>query len=159
MMKNLDTKKQIKETDCLIIDEISMISRATLEKVEFLCTKVRNNDFAFGKIQVIESGDFFQLAPVPNALYGDFGHSCLESPIFSNVFPRHIELSTVVRQSEVDLIRAVHELERGDSLSIATLNFKGKEVKVLICLYMNHQYIYMLGISMQTSTILKFYKV
>ena len=33
MMKNLDTKKQIKETDCLIIDEISMISRATLEKV------------------------------------------------------------------------------------------------------------------------------
>jgi hypothetical protein len=59
MMKNLDTKKQIKETDCLIIDEISMISRATLEKVEFLCTKVRNNDFAFGKIQVIESGDFF----------------------------------------------------------------------------------------------------
>jgi hypothetical protein len=136
-----------------------MISRATLEKVEFLCTKVRNNDFAFGKIQVIESGDFFQLAPVPNALYGDFGHSCLESPIFSNVFPRHIELSTVVRQSEVDLIRAVHELERGDSLSIATLNFKRKEVKVLICLYMNHQYIYMLGISMQTSTILKFYKV
>jgi hypothetical protein len=121
MMKNLDTKKQIKETDCLIIDEISMISRATLEKVEFLCTKVRNNDFAFGKIQVIGSGDFFQLAPVPNALYGDFGHSCLESPIFSNVFPHHIELSTAVRQSEVDLIRAVGRVKSTSGLQV--INF------------------------------------
>lgn len=44
-----------------------------LEQVEIVCRHARQNDNPFGKMQVIVSGDFFQLPPVPNSLYKDAG--------------------------------------------------------------------------------------
>lgn len=61
-------KTNIKQTDILIIDEISMLSAKLFNQVEFICRKIRENDFYFGGLQVIGSGDFFQLPPVPDSL-------------------------------------------------------------------------------------------
>ncbi len=55
---------RIRQTDILIIDEISMLDGATLEKLNDLFKKARSNNAAFGGLQVIFSGDFFQLPPV-----------------------------------------------------------------------------------------------
>jgi hypothetical protein len=59
-------------------------------------------------------GDFFQLPPVPNELIGDYGKFCFESKIWDTSFPHHIDLKTIYRQAEQDLIHAVSDLARGD---------------------------------------------
>lgn len=55
----------IEKTDVLIIDEISMLHDFRLDMVDEVCRIVRKEpDVPFGGIQVIMSGDFFQLPPV-----------------------------------------------------------------------------------------------
>jgi len=55
----------IEKTDVLIIDEISMMHDFRLDMVDEVCRLVRKKpDVPFGGIQLIMSGDFFQLPPV-----------------------------------------------------------------------------------------------
>lgn len=55
----------IEKTDILVIDEISMLHDFRLDMVDHVCRVVRKRvDEPFGGIQVIMSGDFFQLPPV-----------------------------------------------------------------------------------------------
>jgi ATP-dependent DNA helicase PIF1 len=56
--------KRIQKTSVLIIDEISMLSGTLLDAVDAVCRQVRGIDLAFGGIQVVVVGDFFQLPPV-----------------------------------------------------------------------------------------------
>lgn len=56
--------KRIRRTSVLVIDEISMLSAATLDAVDAVCRKVRRLSLPFGGLQVILVGDFFQLPPV-----------------------------------------------------------------------------------------------
>lgn len=57
-------KDIIIKTDILVIDEISMLHDFRLDLVDEICRAVRETDKPFGGIQVILSGDFFQLPPV-----------------------------------------------------------------------------------------------
>ena len=54
----------INKTDILVIDEVSMLHDYRLDLVNKVCQVIRNNNNPFGGIQVILSGDFFQLPPV-----------------------------------------------------------------------------------------------
>ncbi|HEY1085212.1 MAG TPA: PIF1 family DEAD/DEAH box helicase [Candidatus Saccharimonadales bacterium] len=55
----------IEKTDVLIIDEISMLHDFRLDMVDEVCRLVRKQpDVPFGGIQVVMSGDFFQLPPI-----------------------------------------------------------------------------------------------
>jgi ATP-dependent DNA helicase PIF1 len=56
--------KRIQKTPILIIDEVSMLSGTILDAVDKVCRQVRGNDHAFGGMQVVLVGDFFQLPPV-----------------------------------------------------------------------------------------------
>lgn len=56
--------KQVRRTQVLIIDEISMLDAATLDMVELVCRTIRHIDEPFGGLQVVVVGDFFQLPPV-----------------------------------------------------------------------------------------------
>lgn len=51
----------IEKTDVLIIDEISMLHDYRLDMIDEVCRLVRRKDEPFGGIQVVMSGDFFQL--------------------------------------------------------------------------------------------------
>ena len=90
--------KQIHETSVLIWDEVSMTSKRIFELVNMLHHLVSENNFAFGGIQVILAGDFWELKPVPSVF--DVGKSIYESRIFNDVFRHRIELTKILRQSE-----------------------------------------------------------
>ncbi|MGE6572145.1 AAA family ATPase [Psychrobacter namhaensis] len=67
-LSNLSRKQfladRLKETAVLIIDEISMLHAKQLNLVSQVLKHVRKNDTAFGGIQVVVAGDFFQLPPI-----------------------------------------------------------------------------------------------
>ena len=56
--------KRINRTKVLIIDEVSMLSANTLDMVDMVCREIKQNTEAFGGIQIILVGDFFQLPPI-----------------------------------------------------------------------------------------------
>ena len=50
-------RKNITNTDVLIVDECSMISAKTVDTIELICRKVRNEELYFGGLQIIFAGD------------------------------------------------------------------------------------------------------
>jgi hypothetical protein len=56
--------KRFHKTKVLIIDEVSMLHAKTLDAVDLVCRRFKRNDLPFGGMQIILSGDFFQLPPI-----------------------------------------------------------------------------------------------
>jgi hypothetical protein len=56
--------KRMRRTKILIIDEVSMLSPDTLAMLDAVCREVFGNAKAFGGLQVVFVGDFFQLPPI-----------------------------------------------------------------------------------------------
>jgi len=67
-LRNMQTKKylmkNLKNAQVLIIDEISMLHKNQLEMVDKVLRFFTDSDSAFGNVQLVLSGDFFQLPPV-----------------------------------------------------------------------------------------------
>ena len=65
---NLEQKaylwKRFEKTQVLIIDEVSMLSSRTLDAIDRVSKLFKQNELPFGGMQIIFSGDFFQLPPV-----------------------------------------------------------------------------------------------
>jgi ATP-dependent DNA helicase PIF1 len=94
------SRRRIRETQILIIDEISMMSYEMLTLLNDIARSVRKTIGLIGGIQVIALGDFHQLPPVkyksPEQKY------VFQNPIWNALFPRDriIVLSEVVRQRD-----------------------------------------------------------
>ena len=56
--------KRFEKARVLIIDEVSMLHSSQLDMVEKVCRRFKRNDKPFGGLQIILSGDFFQLPPI-----------------------------------------------------------------------------------------------
>ena len=56
--------KRFNSTDVLVMDEISMVENHVFERLNHVMQHARNNDLPFGGVQLIVTGDFFQLPPV-----------------------------------------------------------------------------------------------
>lgn len=56
--------KRFENTKVLIIDEVSMLHHYRLDLIDKVCRGFKQNNLPFGGIQVILSGDFFQLPPI-----------------------------------------------------------------------------------------------
>ena len=56
--------KKYEKTKVLIIDEVSMIHPRMFDALDRLAKAMKRNDKAFGGMQVVLSGDFFQLPPI-----------------------------------------------------------------------------------------------
>lgn len=102
-----DTKvKVIKKLDILIIDEISMVRCDLLDMVDHTLQLYRGNSKPFGGIQIILSGDLFQLPPVVTEDEEKLLYSHYKTPYFfsSDVITRHpfplLELRNIHRQKE-----------------------------------------------------------
>ena len=98
-----------------------MISARTFDNIYAMC-KIKDTGICFGGMQVIFTGDFFQLPPVPSPEYNDDGKYCFESKYFWKAFPHRVLLSQIIRQSELPLIKAVNEIYQGE-LTPESLDF------------------------------------
>lgn len=56
--------RRLKETDVLVIDEISMIENHHFERLNVIMQEARKSGDAFGGVQLVVTGDFCQLPPV-----------------------------------------------------------------------------------------------
>lgn len=64
IIQNQYVDRRVRQTDILIIDEVSMVSSKLLDLTDIICRHIRGSDIPFGGIRVILVGDFFQLPPV-----------------------------------------------------------------------------------------------
>lgn len=64
LANNSRLNKRYNATDVLIIDEVSMLHGKRLDMINQACKLLRKSDEPFGGLQVILTGDLFQLPPV-----------------------------------------------------------------------------------------------
>ena len=105
----------IAKTDVLIIDEISMLHDYRLDMIDEVCRRVREvPNQPFGGLQVVMSGDFFQLPPV-NRDGGRQGGFVVQSQAWRQLDPAILYLDQQYRQQEGDaLLDILTAMRAGD---------------------------------------------
>jgi ATP-dependent DNA helicase PIF1 len=103
----------IEKTNVLIIDEISMLHDYRLDMVDEACRLVRRKDEPFGGIQLIMSGDFFQLPPI-NRGDSRAGGFVVHSKAWEELDPTICYLEEQHRQDDEDLLGILNALRGGD---------------------------------------------
>ncbi len=113
--QNLYKKKAWTEISVLVIDEVSMMSIKLFDTLDAIGRGVRNNHLPFGGIQVILSGDFYQLPPVGNYNDVDTMRFCFESEDWNNVFKKNcqIQLVKIFRQTDDKYISILNQVREG----------------------------------------------
>lgn len=102
-----------KFTHILVVDEVSMMPVRMFELLNNLGQCIRRSMKPFGGLQVIFTGDFYQLPPVcPN----EEVRFCFESSYWLNTFKQenHIELKTFFRQKDPEFIKILMEVRKGE---------------------------------------------
>ncbi|GAA0150630.1 hypothetical protein LIER_09529 [Lithospermum erythrorhizon] len=114
--------------ESLVIDEISMISHELFECLEYIARKVKSGgslseEKIWGGIQLVVSGDFFQLPPIMNKGENDGKVFAFEANCWNQSFDLHIELTKIFRQADPQLIKVLQEIRKGavDSESMEIL--------------------------------------
>ena len=113
--KNSFAKALWKTTDILVIDEVSMMSLKLFNALNAIGKVIRKNINPFGGIQVIFSGDFFQLPPVGNNDEIDTQRFCFESDDWNTVFSKtcQIQLVKIFRQTDEIYSKILNQIRIG----------------------------------------------
>lgn len=112
IIKSWPKKTKWKHCNVLVIDEISMMNASFFELVEEVARMVRGNDRAFGGIQMVLLGDFYQLPPV--ARVGEDGRFCFESERWKDVIHESVILREVMRQKDPIFQKVLSEIRVGN---------------------------------------------
>ncbi|KAK7305034.1 hypothetical protein VNO77_42933 [Canavalia gladiata] len=117
VLSNKGACKRWRKVQALVIDEISMVSAKLFDNLDYVARRVKGvNEKTWGGIQLVVSGDFFQLPPVTNR-----GRNCkvvkyaFEAKCWNNSFDLQLELKRVFRQSDYGLTRLLEGVRRGES--------------------------------------------
>lgn len=100
----------INRTKVLIIDEISMLHAKQLAMVDTMLRLVRGIEEPFGGIQLVLTGDFFQLPPVGDEGELNKDKFCFMSPAWINADLHVCYLDQQYRQSEGPLIEILNAI-------------------------------------------------
>jgi ATP-dependent DNA helicase PIF1 len=103
----------IEKTDVLVIDEISMLHDFRLDMVDVICRLVRKKDEPFGGIQLIMSGDFFQLPPI-NRGDSRAGGFVVNAQVWQELDPVICYLQEQHRQDDETLLEILNAMRAGD---------------------------------------------
>ena len=117
-----------RKTDCLVIDEVSMMTPALLELLDAVGKAARKSTKPFGGMQIVLVGDFYQLPPVSSRNFA------FESPLWTF---EAIELTEIIRQKDPAFQEILNQARIGEltdaSLEILesrkTEEWKRQEIK------------------------------
>jgi ATP-dependent DNA helicase PIF1 len=102
-----------KSLKVLIIDEISMISPYLFKLVDQICRFHKQNEIAFGGIQVVLVGDFFQLSPIPDKLENSSETFIFETKTWTELQLEIYQLNIVMRQDDEAFIKILNKIRVG----------------------------------------------
>ena len=119
---------RLRATRVLVIDEVSMLDGDLLDKLDAIARRVNHSERAtpFGGIQLILTGDFFQLPPVKRIRYC-FDARCWPGLVATSTYV----LQAVYRQRNADFVRfleqvRIAQLDENSKRLLARLAAKGR---------------------------------
>lgn len=116
-----------RQVHTLIIDEVSMVDGELFDKLDYVAKGIRKNTKPFGGIQIIATGDFFQLPPVDK---NSVKHLAFESEAWKAAIQSTFVLTEVFRQKgDNTLINVLNAMRLGEltasmNQTLKTLNRK-----------------------------------
>jgi ATP-dependent DNA helicase PIF1 len=115
IMKNRFLKSNWRGTDILVVDEVSMMSQKLFELLDAIGKAVRKNSRPFGGLQLIFSGDFYQLPPVGDKDDIETSKFCFESLLWSQTFIKenHVQLTKIFRQTDPVYQKILNQIREG----------------------------------------------
>lgn len=111
--RNPKAKTRWLRTKCLIIDEISMVDGDLFDKLCQIGRTIRNNARPWGGIQLIITGDFFQLPPVPDNTKNRESKFAFDAATWSTSIDHTIGLTQVFRQRDPEFAGMLNEMRIG----------------------------------------------
>ncbi len=113
MMERDYLRNHIIYSDILVIDEISMLHAFQLDLVNEVCKKFRQDVRPFGGLQVVLSGDFFQLPPVVHGGNGSgFEHFAVNSPAWKELDLQVCYLTEQYRHKESQFYNLLNSIRQ-----------------------------------------------
>lgn len=103
--------KRIQKTHVLILDEISMLSGGTLSMLDEIMRTARHDSRAFGGVQIIFCGDFFQLPPITRG--GRTTEFAFSSGAWRSAMPLTCYLSEQHRQEDDVFLEILSAIRNG----------------------------------------------
>lgn len=104
--------KRMKKTQVLVIDEISMLDGKLVDMVNVIARTVLQSPEAFGGLQVVFVGDFYQLPPVTRR--GDAMRYAFESRSWQDARPLTCYLTEQHRQDDELLLSLLSSIRSND---------------------------------------------
>ncbi|KAG0621209.1 hypothetical protein M758_3G002100 [Ceratodon purpureus] len=115
VLKKREVRARWAKAKALIIDEISMIDGELFDKLEYIARRVKGRakgpDEVWGGLQLIVTGDFFQLEPVKPS--NPQKYFAFQADCWDESFDVQVELSHVFRQSDMKFVNMLNEIRRG----------------------------------------------
>ena len=141
------TKRILKKTRVLILEEISMISAETLGLIDRALREARRSSAPFGGLQMVVGGDFCQLPPVINEEQAKRTKLvyAFESNSWKNLDPRVLQLTEVMRQdpTEMRFIQVLNRWREGDAhaadFEFLKENSRGDSMNAPVALFATHK--------------------
>lgn len=111
--KSNKARKNWLNADCLIIDEVSMMTPDLLDKLEAIAKVIKKNKAPFGGLQVILVGDLYQLPPIYKEGELTNAQFVFESQSWRNYIKDVVVLDKVHRQSDPVFLQILNEARAG----------------------------------------------
>ncbi|KAL8360809.1 hypothetical protein RB601_007029 [Gaeumannomyces tritici] len=122
--RNPKAKNRWLRTKILIIDEISMVDGDLFDKLSQIGRTIRNNGRPWGGIQLVITGDFFQLPPVPDSADKRDIKFAFEAATWNTSIDHTIGLTEVFRQKDPEFASMLNEMRLGRISDQTVKNFK-----------------------------------
>lgn len=114
VLKNRYKKIEWNKPDVLIVDEVSMLSSKLFTLLDLLGRKCRNAmQLPFGGLQLVFSGDFYQLPPIGTEYDKEASAFCFESKMWEFAFDSIIQLKTIFRQTDKEYVKILNQIRVG----------------------------------------------
>ncbi len=115
---------RVRKMDALIIDEVSMLSGDYIDMVDYWLKELRESDAPFGGVQIIMTGDFFQLPPVQTEESHLLNHFAFQALCWSNLGIKVCYLNQCFRQDDPEFLTHLGNIRVGyipqDTISFFT---------------------------------------